>query len=541
MIKNNSYLLKTTLIIPITICIGFLVSYPADAQEEKTPGCSDIWGYEAEDSTTLEAGNKCRYHYNSCLAFPWVYEDGYSTCAGSDGGCWDIHRWAYTDENNCPIRDDFSIDYEGYSLTEGFTFREGNIAYCECLADCRKQFWKDRPCKENYESCCASIAMPEQGTLSDDSEPLIRKPDDIAADLADKCQDQDKNWDQIEGGTRELLQSVGNQIMSRTNTRTDLDASQKERLSTLVQELIDKAEVLECKKGSYVKTCQWIKLNFGSCLYIDPMSSPDIVRHEMGHIIAETFMNEYQYPSGKSSHAMLGFSSDKHRAFDEALANLISIDLVGGTRYVTFSQTSSSDPLSFTKDTGQDINFATKTIKEYRATRDTNTTFDPNNKTKSELEWYGIPDNKDNMRELARKRMDAKLAELKELSKKDSFWRAITGTQTAETKAKLEKVQFYSKMLYPPAYSSRNELAVAFLMYDLLGDSPTSYRLGGIINSSNAFSAANGRGPKSELEFLQGYILWQTSQGGEKSSLVEKVLNLATNDTHRRLYFEDEL
>ena len=61
-------------------------------------------------------------------------------------------------------------------------------------------------------------------------------------------------------------------------------------------------------EGSKIAGCNCIgfgsfKKCFSECLYIDPLSHPDIIAHEYGHLIYENLSKKYDFPAGDSSHS----------------------------------------------------------------------------------------------------------------------------------------------------------------------------------------------------------------------------------------------
>lgn len=119
---------------------------------------------EIEISSCLDLGvtsssNSCDDSYASCMEQPYTSLDGYTACVGSNGGCWDIGRWEYVDQYNCPIDNDLSLDYSDVRLQPDYEyFGNGNRAYCECIVSCREEFWVEKDCSGELSSCCNSLA-----------------------------------------------------------------------------------------------------------------------------------------------------------------------------------------------------------------------------------------------------------------------------------------------------------------------------------------------------------------------------------------------
>lgn len=117
--------------------------------------CSDIIEVTSWNEWDVES---CEDSYASCLENPYKYEEGYSTCISAGGGCWDIGRWEYVNEGNCPIDSENNLDYEDERLQDDYEyFGGGNRAYCECIVDCREEFRVEKDCSAELETCCEAI------------------------------------------------------------------------------------------------------------------------------------------------------------------------------------------------------------------------------------------------------------------------------------------------------------------------------------------------------------------------------------------------
>lgn len=496
--------------------------------------CSDVLGYDLPSDKAYDGG-RCADSYTGCMKNPFDVPDaaGYSACLNR-GGCWDIIRASTLHYEYCPIDLDNNLDYDNYKFKPPSTHYAGNLRYCECVVECFKKYRIKKDCRLDLESCCSALVIPDQGLLETDDPERVDTIDDVATDIPELCQDEENNRSEIEEETRNLIAMIVLEIQQHTDVRTDLDSSQKTELTNLVKEATDNAIITKCTKGSKVDACsRWFWS--GTCMHIDPMSSPDIIRHEIAHLVVETFFKGFTEPQSDSSHDMMGFCSSYHRALDEALANLISADLVGKSTYVTFSQLSTVDPLKVMGgEQGYAVDFDTKTIREYAGSADSEELhgFD----TDRDLEWTGIKD--ETTRNIALQKMDDTFQDYEKLSK-EYYDKIGIGTILDDSdKVKLEKVNkkydLYSRLLYPPAYSSKNEVAVASLISNMF---PGQYKLGRIIDSANSFYDETGRAPRSEEEFLQGYVQWQYDITDEyKEDIQDRVMLITNNDKHQRGY-----
>lgn len=524
------------------ILIVLIVPKTASQAQDTGLTCNDVLTSDLPSEKAFDGG-RCADDYITCTRFPFDIPDGegYGSCINR-GGCWDITHSSSLTFDYCPIDWDNNLDYDSNKFKPPSTHHEGNLKFCECVAECFKKYRIKKDCRLELENCCNALITPEQHT------PEINDPiptetfdtiDSPADDLTDLCQDEENNRTQIEEDTKDLMAMIAMEIKQHTDIRTDLSNSQKTELTNLVTEVTDNAIIAKCAEGSKVDACsRWFWS--GTCMHIDPMSSPDIIRHEIAHLVVETFFKGFTEPQSESSHDMMGFCSSYHRAFDEALANLVSADLIGKSTYVTFSQSSTVDPLeALGGDQGYVVDFDKKTIEEYEGSVDSPKFHGFDNER--DLDWTGITDEK--ARAKAQKRLDDTSTAYEKLRKeyydKIESGAILDDSDRVKIKYLSSKLELYSMFLYPPSYSSKNEVAVASLISNLL---PGQYKLGRIIESANRFYEKTSRAPKNENDWLQGYVEWQYRTTDEdKENIRERVILLTNNDTHQRGYIEFDL
>jgi hypothetical protein len=117
--------------------------------------CLDLSGGISNNGT---AEKKCKDDYEYCKRNQYTIQEGYSKCISAGGGCWDIGRWEYINDTNCPIDSNFNLNYEDVRLQTDYEyFGAGNKAYCECIVECRKEYWVKKDCSEQLQNCCESI------------------------------------------------------------------------------------------------------------------------------------------------------------------------------------------------------------------------------------------------------------------------------------------------------------------------------------------------------------------------------------------------
>ena len=134
---------------------------------------------------------------------------------------------------------------------------------------------------------------------------------------------------------KRLSDLMKQKVLKQLDYRTDLTDDQKKTARNIV-ESYGKSVVITDKlgEGSAVKGCYcFLGKCFNACLYIDPVSSPDVIAHEYGHLIYEALSKNYAMPDGDSSHSFFDNASDEHRALDEAIATVYSMDINDSSTY----------------------------------------------------------------------------------------------------------------------------------------------------------------------------------------------------------------
>lgn len=118
--------------------------------------CLDLSGGISLNSS---AEKTCKDDYEYCKRNQYTVSGEYSSCISAGGGCWDIGRWEYMEENNCPIDGEFNLNFDDRRLQSDYEyFGTGNKAYCECIVECRQQYWVKKDCNAQLRNCCESIA-----------------------------------------------------------------------------------------------------------------------------------------------------------------------------------------------------------------------------------------------------------------------------------------------------------------------------------------------------------------------------------------------
>ncbi len=508
------------------------------SSETQVVNCESVLGYELPEELESDALD-CESSYQFCKTDKFEYKEGYEECiTGEVDGCNKIVRWEYmarTDQ--CPIDDDNNLDYDYANFQESATHAKGNLLFCECVVKCNAKYRTKKDCLPDLESCCQSIVAPDPGSLQP-ADPVETKnsADDYAADMPALCRDENALSDKIERTMRAMLEEIVKDIGKRTQERTDLTKSQKSQLMSIVSSATEDARINECGEGSYVSGCKWYTLGFASCMYLDPLSTPDIVRHELGHLVAEKMVPAYSEPGGKSSHNLIRYSSSVHRAYDEGLAIVIAADLAGKANYSSISKLSLVDPLKIdgVKDyAGYDIDLNEKSVKVYKSSLQDFTEYKKDmDSTGAKLEWYGATS-----RERRQKYQDEIEKLGKEFDKLVADYEAgKSGLNMNQLESKLGRImktiQKYKTRLNPPAFSPSNEVAVASLIYDLTGSAASDYRLGKLIQAGSGFTSRSEGSIKSELDFLKGLSV---------SKSASEVIKITSNQKHNRSYISEDL
>lgn len=135
----------------IAMNLGFTPEYV----EIEPTSCSDYLSLEKNKST---GAINCQNAFKNCQKNPITYKSEYYTCISTGGGCWDIGRWEYINDNNCPIDKDNNLDYSDPRLQDDYEyFGGGNRVYCECIVKCRQQYVEHKDCNADLMSCCENL------------------------------------------------------------------------------------------------------------------------------------------------------------------------------------------------------------------------------------------------------------------------------------------------------------------------------------------------------------------------------------------------
>lgn len=377
---------------------------------------------------------------------------------------------------------------------------------------------------------------------------------------------------------RELTSLIGERITLRMEEREDLSDDQKERLLNITKQHLGSYREVSVGEGSSVVTsCRLFGLWCTDTLHLDPSSSVDVIYHELGHLIYEELSPDFQELTGSSAHDFAGFSSSEHVAFDEAMANFIALDLMGSS---TYGSARDDDEIIF--DAGYEhymYDFATNVL--YLS--------DPSDRTKlieidedhraQHLKYYGH----EKLEQKARERIGEVDERLRAIAAETAYLKGRIDSsfspspnlrnyivneafvdmerlneelevkkhlfeEAKEAPARLEELakeaeslkrekDVHQRKLNRPAYSPKAELAVTRLLYEITGGNDERDRLGKVLEATENFTNAKGRGPTSEFELLQGFL-----HGKEKDSEeFQKVINLIQSDDFRRKYDVDSL
>lgn len=125
--------------------------------------CEDL-GYTVSEENEAE----CQEVYSSCQANMYQRDvAGYNNCIDiTTGGCNAIGRKADLFDDNCPISANFELDVSASMFQPGEAFYEGNLAFCECVVECKEQFITVRNCDAELDSCCAETAEEAPAEIS---------------------------------------------------------------------------------------------------------------------------------------------------------------------------------------------------------------------------------------------------------------------------------------------------------------------------------------------------------------------------------------
>jgi hypothetical protein len=255
-------------------------------------------------------------------------------------------------------------------------------------------------------------------------------------------------------------------------------------------------------------------------LYLDPITSQDIIVHEFSHLIAEKLTPAYEIPKGDSTHDFFGYSSSLERSYDEAMATLIAVDLLGKSRYssiesgvITNYNTVKTGNLA---DNEYEYEFSKQEMSEY-----------PNSDSKSQvvfddknINWYGFTGK---AKQTALDKLEDVELDL-ELARKNKDINEVKRLTILKHK--------YLKYLNPPVSSPKSEVAVSSLIWDLTGSKVDSNRLGRIKKTIDDYYNKFNKPPRTEQEFLIGFLLGKDEDDDEFIN----AYNIITGERHNRKY-----
>lgn len=375
-----------------------------------------------------------------------------------------------------------------------------------------------------------------------------------------------------------LTSLIGNRVEIRMDEREDMSEEQRKRVVEITKQHLGSYKEVEVGEGSSVVTsCRFLRFWCSDQLHIDPSSSVDIIYHELSHIIYEELSPDFQELTGSSYHEFAGFSSSEHVAFDEAIANFIALDLMDSTVY---GSAGVDDEIVF--DTGDEhymYDFVTNKLYLSDPSDLKNLIEIDEGNRAQHLKYYGndaledmarskIADAEKRLREIAAEtvylkgRLDSgfevspnlgnyivnevfvdmdKLNE--ELDSRKHLFEELENAperlkvlaQEAED-LKKEKDR-NERRLHRPAYSPKGELSVTRLLFEVTGGSQERDRLGKVLEATENFTKAKGRGPTSELELLQGFLYGKDKESEDFKNVVE----ILKSDDFRRKYEAEDL
>ncbi|MFC1640693.1 hypothetical protein ACFL2D_01440 [Patescibacteria group bacterium] len=322
------------------------------------------------------------------------------------------------------------------------------------------------------------------------------------------------------------LRAVITHLNKSMENRIDLSGMEKLEIEGKLRDVIDDVVIVEPGRGSYMGSCGFKGL--WECLYLDPIDSPDTIRHELAHMITQAIA-PYEYPTGNSSHDVTGYCSSQHRALDEALAHLFSANLVGKSKLETVVKGTELDVPAFQRNrtAGFDIDIANKQITTYTGSIQNVEVIDDNSDEWNE--WNG-PSNPDQL-----KTFSDQLSDL--ANRIDETIANGNNPRRVRTLVRLFS-QRERVVSDPPAYSAKNEVAVASLLYDLTATKPSDQVVGDIIGAMEDFQSFKRRAPKSEKEVIQG-ILYRKGLGIDDPQFLRFYDIIVTK--HKRKYRAEEL
>ena len=95
----------------------------------------------------------------------------------------------------------------------------------------------------------------------------------------------------------------------------------------------------------------------------------------------------------------------------------------------------------------------------------------------------------------------------------------------------------YKKVGTPVAYSPKGEVAVARLLFDVIGEGDKEGLIGKIQYYTNVYTEKTGKAPTSELDLLKGYM----AEVDPNSEEFDEILEIVNGDKHRRNYTKEDL
>lgn len=326
------------------------------------------------------------------------------------------------------------------------------------------------------------------------------------------------NEQEAQAATRDLLNVIGLKINYNLDNRGDLDDATKAVIKDTISDLIYSVRFQSPGKGSKIDSCGFLWTS--DCLYLDPITSQDIIVHEFSHLIAEKLTPGYIMPGGDSTHDFFGYSSSLERSYDEALATVIAIDLLGESKYSSVDSGVSTNYNSVKQgslaDNEYEYNFVNQEMIEY-----------PNSDSKDpiiyddkRINWFGYTGK-------AKQTALSKLEDVEidlELARKNEDINEVNRLTVLKHK--------YLKYLNPPVNSPKSEVAVASLIWDLTGSKVDSNRLGRIKKAIDDYYNKYNQAPRTEQEFLIGFLLGK-DEGSEE---VSGALDIVTGERHNRKY-----
>ncbi len=365
----------------------------------------------------------------------------------------------------------------------------------------------------------------------------------------------------VEQQLQKVTGMIEKRIEMRMEESTDLNEEQKKKILDITNKHLNSYKVNDVGEGSRVQTsCRFLWYWCRDTLEIDPSSSTDIIYHELGHLIYEELSPNYQHPTGSSQHDFARYSASEHVALDEALATFIAMYLKDSNSYGSIDP--NDEIMLDSKDEKYFYDFKNKKLFVSNPS-DANLIEEVSEKNRGlHVRHFG----NEELTIKAQKRIEEIESELEDIaaraihltSKKDTNKFPLLYTQEqidkykeeqgiedgptlvelkrrAET-LKREKDRIAWK-LNPPAYSPKGELSVTRLLFELTGGTDERDRLGKIMEATENFTKATGRGPTTELELLQGFLHGKDSNSEE----FQDALKIIQGDDFRRKYDIEDL